>query len=243
VVNQSFKTTCAFEVFVFPKIIIKLKEVSVQKFFLMLGLWTAGPGAAAVCEAGSLLQERAGISLRGSYWSKQNQDVMVRVNNHGFADNRIDAGGAGGWITFFSGVGERGGIEFSIGGVGRAEVIEDGLFSDEVKVTAAMPILLGFQYPLFGDRSKSSFQPYVAAGGGPYILSRVDVLDNDFSNEEVTVKNRVRAGVYGSAGGYFLLSGWFAVQGEMRYHLVNFNTSDTYSGLELGLGLAFFWRR
>ena len=214
-----------------------------RKKLLWLGLWTAGLCSAAAAGAGSLLQERAGISLRGSYWSLRDQEAMIRVNSHGFADQRVDVGGAGGWITFLSGTGRRGAIEFSIGCVARAEVIEEGFFSDEVKVTAAVPILLGYQYPLFSDRSTSAFQPYVSAGGGPYILSRVAVFDPIFADEEVTVKNRTRLGVYGAVGGYFLMTGWFGVQAEMRYHLVNFDRADNYSGVELGLGLAFFWRR
>jgi hypothetical protein len=218
-------------------------EVSLRKNILMFVLWAAGLGAGAVCQAGSLLQGRAGISLRGTYWSIRNQDAMIRVNSRGFGGSRVDVGGAGGWITFFSGIGERGGIEFSIGAVGRAVVTEDGLFSDEVKVSAAMPVLLGFQYPLFGDRGASAFQPYVSAGCGPYILSRVDVLDPVFSAGEVTVKNRMRPGMYGAVGGYFLMARWFGVQGEMRYHWVNFNANDAYSGVELGMGLAFFWNR
>jgi hypothetical protein len=69
------------------------------------------------------------------------------------------------------------------------------------------------------------------------------VFSAAFIGDEVNVKNKVRPGVYGALGGYFLLSNWFALQGEMRYHLVNFSPDNPYSGFETGFGFAFFWKR
>jgi hypothetical protein len=201
----------------------------------------AGLLLAGIGRAESMFQNRAGFSLRGSYWSARHDDAVISVNT-GIHGDDVVVGGAGGWLSFYSGVGERGCIEFSIGGLGRAEVADRNLFSDHVEVTGAMPILIGMQFPLFGERTFSAFQPYVSLGGGPYILSNVHVNDNDLMNDEVTVKNKVRPGAYGALGGYFLFTRWFAFQGEFRYHMVNFNPDDDYSGYELGFGLAFFWK-
>jgi hypothetical protein len=215
----------------------------VRNKILVFAVWTAVLAATGSGRSESFFQDRAGITLRGSYWAMRNENTMVSVSTRNFVDSHVNVGGAGGWITFISGIGGRGAIEFSLGGVGRAKVDQEGLFTDHVDVSAAVPILLGFQYPLFGERNFSAFQPYVSAGGGPYILSRVQVTDSKWNDDEVTVKNRVRPGVYGAAGGYFLLAGWFALQGEMRYHLVNFDPENDFSGFEVGVGLAFFWKR
>jgi len=205
---------------------------------LFIGLWTAG-----MVQAGSILQDRTGISLRSSFWSVKAEDTMVRVSTHGIDRSEVEFGGIGAWVTFLSGIGQRGGIEFSLGGVGRVEANEKRLFTNDVQISGVMPVLLGYQYPILHERNTSAFQPYVSAGGGPYILSDVRVLGDALTDAAVTVKNRVRAGVYGAVGGYFLFTNWFAFHGEVRGHLVNFNPDDLYSGFELGLGLAFFWKR
>jgi hypothetical protein len=128
--------------------------------------------------------------------------------------------------------------------VGRAEVVEHGLWDDEVKVSGAVPILFGFQYSLFKDVATSAFQPYVSAAAGPYIISQVHVIDDTWSfSDEVKVKSRVQPGVSAAMGVYFLFAKWCALNGEMRYHLVNFDPKHDTSGIELGLGMAFFWRR
>jgi hypothetical protein len=165
------------------------------------------------------------------------------VDTHSNFNSSIEVGGGGGWITFYSGVGGRGSLEFSLGAVGRAETVQEGLFWDKVDVTGAMPILLGYQYSLFRDAGTSAFQPYIAAGGGPYILTKVHVKERMWLDDEVSVKNNVRPGAYGALGGYFVFSHWFALQGEMRYHLVGFDPDNAFSGVELGLGVAFFWKR
>jgi hypothetical protein len=237
------RRSSSFEVFGFKKIIIKFKEVAVRNKIRIFALWTTILAAVSAGRAESFFKDRAGITLRGAYWAMRNENPVVRVSTRHFGNSHVDVGGAGGWITFISGVGGRGGIEFSLGGVGHAQVDKEDLFTDQVDVSGAMPILLGFLYPLFSERNFSAFQPYVSAGGGPYILSRVQVTDSGWDDDEVTVKNRVRPGIYGAAGGYFLLAKWFALQGEMRYHLVNFDPDDGFSGFELGVGLAFFWKR
>jgi hypothetical protein len=214
-----------------------------KKTILWIGLWTAGLAAAGDGQAGSFLQERAGIGLRGSYWSMRNDGAMVEVSSHSLFNSRVDVGGGGGWITFLSGVGDHGCLEFGLGAAGRAKTVAYGLFSNQVDVAGVMPILVGYQHFLFKDKGVSAFQPYITAGGGPYILSNVHVHDRIWVDDEVDVKNKVVPGIYGGVGGYFLFSGWFAFHGEMRYHLVNFNPDHDFSGVELGLGVAFFWRR
>jgi hypothetical protein len=199
--------------------------------------------AAFSAQAGSHFQDRAGIGLRGGYWNLREHDAMVRVSTSAFFHNQVDVGGAGGWITFFSGVGERGSIEFHLGGMAHVETREQGLFNNQKDITAVTGILIGYQFPIFKDRNLSAFQPYVSAGGGPYVITRVHSIEYCLMNDEITVKNRVRPGIYASLGTYFDLTEWLAIHGEMRYHLVNFNPDNGYSGFELSLGLALSWHR
>jgi hypothetical protein len=218
-------------------------EAAMRKTILFIGVWTAGMAATGAGQAASFFENRSGVGLRGSYWSVRDEEAMVQVSSRSGFNSRVDVGGGGGWISFFSGIGERGCLEFGLGALGHAEVNEEGLFSEQVHVSGVMPILVGYQHFLFKNGSVSAFQPYVSAGGGPYILSDVNVRDRAWMDDEVSVKNKVRPGVYGAVGGYFLLSSWFALQGEMRYHLVDFKPDNDFSGIELGLGMAFFWKR
>lgn len=211
-----------------------------KKAMFLLGC--AALFAAGQAGAGSMWQDRAGIGLRGSYWSPGSHEVYVRTGSCGLDENRVDAGG-GGWISFLSGVGERGAVEFSWGGLGRVKTAETGLFRDDVEVEAVMPVTVGYQWSLFPDRNTSAFQPYLSAGGGPYIVSHIRVIDEAFSKEEVTVRNRLMAGMYAGGGGYFSVSRWFAFQGELKYHLVNLDPDRPSSGFELGFGAVFTWKR
>lgn len=214
-----------------------------KKRLFIITLWIIGLIAAGVSQAGSIFQDRAGIGMRGSYWATQDENTMVRISSHGISRTEVSVGGAGGWLSFYSGAGRRLGIEFTLGGIGRAEVNEKDFIHNDVRVSGVMPILIGIQYALFSDRGISAFQPYLSAGGGPYILSKVQVRDDLFLENEISVKNKVRPGVYGALGGYFLLSNWFGLQGEMRYHLVNINPDDPTSGFEMEFGIVFFWKR
>ncbi len=193
--------------------------------------------------AGSFMKERSGISLRGSYWSAGGHETVVQTGTFFSGVERVELGGGGGWITFLAGVGERGAIEFSWGGLGRVKTVREGLFREESAVSGVMPILLAYQWAVFPDRSISAFQPYLSAGGGPYLASDVRVVERGFWSDEVTVKSRLLPGVCAAVGGYFSLSRWFALQGEMRYHLVNFNPDHEYTGVEVGMGVAFIWNR
>ncbi|MBN1781800.1 hypothetical protein JW948_11785 [bacterium] len=191
----------------------------------------------------SHFRDRAGVSFRGSYWHQRKSDVMMHVSSEDLFDNEVNVGGMGGWMTFFSGTGDNGIIVFSLGGIAHVDVEENGLFNEQVDVQVVSPILIGYQHILFGDRNNSAFQPYISAGGGPYILTRVFTVNKSFLDEEVTVKNKVKPGAFLGCGTYFIVSNWFAIHGEMRYHFVNFNPQNNESGFEMGLGLTFSWTR
>jgi hypothetical protein len=222
--------------------LVKFKEVIMKKAIAAL-LVCAACMPADPAAAGSLMKDRSGISLRGSYWSAGGHETVVRTGSVFSGAERVELGGGGGWITFLAGVGERGAIEFSWGGLARVKTVREGLFREDTNVSGIMPFLLGYQWAVFPDRAISAFQPYLSAGGGPYVASDVRVVERGIWSDEVTVSSRMLPGVYAAAGGYFSLSRWFALQGEMRYHLVNFNPDHEYTGFEVGMGVAFIWNR
>ena len=206
-------------------------------------LWTAGLLLSMAAWAQTHFADRAGISFQCSYWHQRGSDDVVRVHSAQLFKNEVNVGGYGGWLSFFSGARENGMIVFKLGGIAHVEVVEEALFDEEVDVKAVMPILIGYQYLLLRDGNTSAFQPYISAGGGPYIITHVNSREYALLDDEVTVKNRVKPGGYFGVGGFFIFTEWLAFQGEMRYHLVNFYPENEFSGFEVTLGLAISWKR
>jgi len=213
---------------------MKISCIAGFLIFLMIRL----PGL-----ADSHFSDRAGIGFRGSYWHQRSHNAVVSVRTTDVFDNHVDVGGIGGWLSFFSGAGENGLIVFSLGGIAHVEVVEEGLFDEHVDVQVVSPFLIGYQHIIFSDRNTSAFLPYVSAGVGPYIMTHVETIQYSFMDDETLVRNKVKPGAYLGTGGYFLFTYWLAFHGEMRYHLVNFNPDNTFSGFEVGFGFAFSWRR
>ena len=212
-----------------------------KKIFMLL--LTAGLLICIEAQAQTHFADRAGISFQFSYWHQRGSDDVVRVRSRELFENEINVGGYGGWLSFFSGAGENGMIVFKLGGIAHVEVVEENLFDEQVDVKAVMPILIGYQHLLLPNGNTSSFQPYISAGGGPYIITRVNNRQYALMDDEVTVRSQVKPGAYFGLGGFFIFTEWLAFQGEMRYHLVNFYPENEFSGFEVALGLALSWRR
>jgi hypothetical protein len=194
-------------------------------------------------QAQSHLKDRAGISFQCSYWHQRGSDEVYSVHSARLFQNEVNVGGYGGWLTFFSGAGENGMIVVKLGGIAHVEVVEEDLFDEAVDVKAVVPVLIGYQHFLMQNGNTSSFQPYISAGGGPYIITHVNSRQYALLDDEVTVESRVKPGGYFGLGGFFIFTEWLAFQGEMRYHLVNFYPENEFSGFEVALGLALSWKR
>jgi outer membrane protein W len=102
------------------------------------------------------------------------------------------------------------------------------------------PILLGIRLDLLPQLRRTTIQPYASFGGGPYWLSDVNVAD-DRCDSEVAIKSELLPGLYCGAGFDFMLSGWFGLNLDMKYHFINFDTDHTNNGFEMGVGFVFRW--
>ncbi len=182
-----------------------------------------------------------GIGLRGSYWNMNNGPAQISVTNLGHY-TAVEVGNAGGWLYFFSRVDDRTFFEFSLGAVGNVKSETHNDFGEDVDATAVTPVLLGFRHNLFSLYSQSALQPYLAYGAGPYWLHDITVRDR-FFDEEVVVKSKVKPGAYAGGGINFMMTSWFGLNFDMKYHFIDFNVNHDYSGFEYGLGFSFMWGR
>ena len=210
----------------------KVMFMSVMVFTLFFGM-----------QKGLWAQSRlrsSGIVLRGSFWGVDDDYSVVSVRD-GYRTSEVSTGFAGGWIGLFSRIGEKSYFELNIGAIGQVGVNTVYSDGDEVDVKGAMPVAAGIRYHILAPDHPNAFQPYVSAGGGPYWLGTVHVWDDWGNDSEVDVRSRMHLGLYGGAGVYFHCASWFALNLDMKYHLIDMNFSHDYSGLEFGFGFAFLW--
>ena len=163
-------------------------------------------------------------------------EFLTYVRNGG--QERVETGGAGGWLTFVSRTSDYFNFEFNIGGFGKV-LTDDWRYTDEdVDVTAVVPILFGVQRELLHVNNNSDLRPYVSFGGGPYWITNV-LQEDSYDREEVT--SSIDPGVYLGAGLNFFLGPKFAINFDGKYHMVDFDTDNEISGLEVGIGFTIMW--
>ncbi|MDZ7262330.1 MAG: porin family protein [candidate division KSB1 bacterium] len=180
-----------------------------------------------------------GIGLRGSYWKMSNHSAHIIVTDHG-ERSAVSVGGIGGWLYFFSRYNNNAFFEFSLGGIATVKEESIDYWKENVDVSTITPLLLGVRYNLFSIQSQSALQPYFTFGGGPYWITDVMVREKLY-DDEVTVKTSLKRGGYAGGGFNFMLSSWFAVNFDVKYHFINFNIKHDKSGFDYGLGVSFMW--
>lgn len=187
-----------------------------------------------------------GIGVRASYWNVGNQSVRWRVSDQ---QSTFDISGVGGWVNYFSRISNHWYLDFSLGAIARVKGESNANTKTSTNVSVLVPILFGARYDLLPSRVSSAFQPYLAAGFGPYWNSSIAV-ENVVTGEEVAGEGKLEFGSYAGGGLNLVMTSWLAWNFELKYHFVDLQThgdlakltSDkNASGFEFGLGLAFMW--
>jgi outer membrane protein W len=186
---------------------------------------------------------RTGIGIRFSHWNVKDATRLVHVYHDDWGSDRVNAGGYGGSLFFFSKLTSQLFMEFTVGAIGTVEQRNHYWDYEEVKADAVLPFLFGLRYNLLPQNIHSVLQPYAQAGFGTYWINDVFVengyYDDDY--EDVIVNSQVRPGGYIGAGLNFMLSKKFAINYDMRYHFVDFNNKEYHNGIEFGFGGSFMW--
>lgn len=182
-----------------------------------------------------------GIGLRVTHWKMTNDQTRIIVSDYG-SRSSVETGSAGVWLYLLSRMNHNTLFELSLGAVGKVEEETYYYTHSDVDVFAVTPILLGLRIELMSPESQSALQPYLSLGGGPYWFSNVSVKERVYE-DEVKVETKLKRGGYLGGGVNFLLSDWFAINFDMKYHFINFNKKHENSGFEYGLGVSFMWGR
>ncbi len=182
-----------------------------------------------------------GIGLRVSHWNMSNDQTRIIVSDYG-NQTSVETGSGGAWLYLLSRMNRNTLFELSLGAVGSVDEETYYYTNSDVEVFAVTPILLGLRFELMSPENQSPLQPYLSLGGGPYWFSTVMVKET-LDNDEVQVETDLKRGGYLGGGANFLLSNWFAINLDLKYHFIEFNRNHENSGLEFGLGVSFMWGR
>lgn len=180
-----------------------------------------------------------GIGLRGTFWQLNNSYSRFVVTND-MGETSVHTGTGGGWLFLLARINPSLLFELGLGAVGKVEEETIDYFNTDVDVQAITPLLLGLRLELFAPTHPSSLRPYLSVGGGPYWVSTIKVRDR-LMEEEVSVETKLKRGGYLGAGTNFMITNWFALNFDLKYHFINFNTKHANSGFEYGLGVSFMW--
>lgn len=170
------------------------------------------------------ISRSTGLGLRVGFWQHDNSVKDYPVGT-------VAASGAGS-LYFFSRLKGQWFMEASIGGVGESEIGLNGVLS-----TSLTALTMGARYDLLSSEYNSMLQPYLAFGGGAYLLTRSAVGLN------VIADTKTQPGIYLGAGANAILSTRFGLNADIKYHAIRLaddNVPD-YSGMEFSMGVSFMW--
>ncbi len=184
-----------------------------------------------------------GIGFRGNFWNITGRPMKINVSAADQSAN-VDISGAGGTLYFFSRIHNNLFFDFTFEAVASVQTVSrnDISMNDSTHVNIVIPILLGVHYDLLPSRLSSSFQPYVSAGLGPYWAQKGQGnLQTDEPDVEGSFEAEFLFGGYAGLGTNILITDWLALNMDLKYHLVDFDVNQKYSGIDFGLGLSFMW--
>ncbi len=180
-----------------------------------------------------------GIGLRGSFYNMSGQTSTIYVRDH-CCDSDVHVGGFGGALFLNSRINRQLVFEITIGAIGRVENESVYFDEEEVDVSAVSPLLFGVRFEPTQFYQVNNVTPYVSAGLGPYWTSDIHVRETTF-DEEVNIKTTVHPGGFFGGGFNFAITDGFAVNFDLKYHMIKMDPNHEFSGLEYGIGFQVSW--
>jgi outer membrane protein W len=182
-----------------------------------------------------------GIGFRVNFWSITDRPTKIDFSARTQQTN-VDVSGAGGTLYFFTRIHNNLFFDLTFEAVASVQTISKSDLTDSTHINLVIPILLGLHYDVLPARLTSSVQPYVSAGMGPYWVQKgktnIEAIEPDV---EGSIESEFLFGLYAGLGANILFTDWLALNVDLKYHIVEFDFSQKYSGPDFGLGLSFMW--
>jgi len=183
------------------------------------------------------ISRSSGIGVRMSFWKPHNIGTDVNV---GYSGVRTTVGnGEGGYLYYFTRLKENWYLETMFGGTGTVLFTNIGSLGTYTSEMSVVPLLFGARNDFLSLEHGSIFQPYWSFGGGIHWISKVK--SSTVQGVEANVGSDAQFGIYGGTGINALISSRFAINADIKYHLLEFNPSKEYSGMEYSFGLTYMW--
>jgi outer membrane protein W len=182
-----------------------------------------------------------GIGFRVNFWTIT--DRPTRIDYSAMTrETSVDISGAGGSLYFFTRIHNNLFFDLTFEAVASVQTVTKPDLTDSTHINLVIPILLGLHYDVLPSRLSSSVQPYITAGLGPYWVQKgrtnIEVVEPDV---EGSIESEFIFGAYAGLGANILITDWLALNVDLKYHIVDFNFNQKYSGPDFGLGLSFMW--
>lgn len=167
-----------------------------------------------------------GIGVRTGIWKYSD------AGDTRYEPGTVMQSSGGGMLYFFARLVDRWYLEGSIGGASR-NVITGGT----VENISMTPFLMGARFDLLSQDLGSFFQPYLAVGGGMYTINR-NIVTGSVINE-----SDAELGLFLGGGANIIVASWFALNADIKYHMINRTSSYTadLSGMQMGFGFSFMF--
>jgi len=211
-----------------------MKKTSAKTIFILFLIWKLSTS----CSYAQTIRPN-GIGLRGGPYHMQAQSTHIYVS-HQYQDDEVFIGGFSGWIYLYSHLKNHLYLDLTLGGIGKVEERVSFLGEEYVKVFSINPLLFGMHYEVLEEDHPGRLRPYFSAGGGPYWINEINVEQNRVY-DEVIIATDLKAGGYLGGGINFPVSQRFAFNFDMKYHFINLEAENKFSGFEYGIGLHFMW--
>ena len=183
-----------------------------------------------------------GLGVRLSNWNITGRRTSLYLDGAG--RTQVDVGGMGPAVYYFSRALRNLYLEASLGVIsGVTGDAEAG--RGAVSVESIVPLVLGLRYDVMSDRLSGALHPYLAVGGGPYSVFNIKTqqFEEGATHTESTIQTRMDYGWFFGGGVNLTLTNWFALNADLKYHLIEIPELKDYSGLELGIGFSIMWGR
>jgi hypothetical protein len=182
-----------------------------------------------------------GIGFRVNFWNITNRPTTIKLRSGEYNPN-LDISGAGGTLYFFTRIHNNLFFDLNFEAVASVQTIPGSENNDSSYVNVVLPILFGLHYDVLPSHLSSSVQPYVSLGMGPYWVQKGQGnFASDNTDVEGSLEGEFLYGGYIGLGTNILFTDWLALNMDLKYHMVDFDPDQKYSGLDFGLGLNFMW--
>ena len=183
------------------------------------------------------ISRSSGFGIRASFWKPQ--QVTSQVNVGISAVTTSVGSGEGGYLYYYTRLKENWYLETMFGATGTVVLTKIGslgIYNSEMSV---VPLLFGARNDFLSLEHGSIFQPYWSFGGGLHWISMVK--SSIVQGVDASVGSDSQIGIYFGTGLNALLSSRFALNADLKYHLLEFNPDREYSGFEYSFGITYMW--